>query len=127
MTNPLIDKFYELHPDKKEKPKTQKTEIYDEVGTISEEKMDILSKYLKRTKDYASANIPPLLIEESRTNYISTTNSPTSIKTYDIDSTKDMFLETAEKVKRGEAKVTSMTIERDIYTGIRVTFEVLDT
>jgi len=25
MTNPLIDKFYELHPEKKEKPKPQKT------------------------------------------------------------------------------------------------------
>ena len=25
MTNPLIDKFYELHPEKKEEPKPQKT------------------------------------------------------------------------------------------------------
>ena len=25
MTNPLLDKFYELHPEKKEKPKPQKT------------------------------------------------------------------------------------------------------
>ena len=47
-----------------------------------------------------------------------------SLTSYDYDSGKDSFLQTAEKVEKGQAKVSSVSVERDIYTGTKITFEV---
>ena len=43
---------------------------------------------------------------------------------YDIDSVKDSFLQVAEQIKNGEAKVSSMSMERDMMSGTSITFEV---
>jgi hypothetical protein len=53
-----------------------------------------------------------------------TTKKLPTLTTYDVDSGKDSFLQVAEKVEKGQAKVRSVSVERDIYTGTKITFEV---
>jgi hypothetical protein len=107
MTNPLIDKFYELHPEKKEPPKIPKIEDYEGEKTIADE--------LKERKIISiSTNTIP---------------KPPSLVSYDPQSGEDSFLQIAEKVKNKEARVTSVTLNRDsvglFTTGkTTITFEV---
>jgi hypothetical protein len=98
MTNPLIDKFYELHPEKKEKPKPD---------------------YYKGEKSYAEE------LEELRD---TSTIPITKLISYDNESLKDGFLQIAEKLKNKEAQVSSMNIDIDHSSRTkRITFEVWDT
>lgn len=46
------------------------------------------------------------------------------LTSYDVDSSRDSFLQIAEKIKNGEAKVSSMSMERDMMSGTSITFEV---
>ena len=100
MTNPLLQKYEELYG-KKEEPKPQKTH----------------TEKLKELRDTSTvpANTP---------NIITKANPMLSLTSYDYDSGKDSFLQTAEKVEKGQAKVSSVSVERDIYTGTKITFEV---
>lgn len=41
MTNPLIEKFYELHPEKKEKPKQQEIKT-----TLTKDELEALAPYV---------------------------------------------------------------------------------
>ena len=106
--NPLIAKWEELNK-KKEPPKLPKIEDYAGEKTIAEE--------LKELRDTSTvpANTP---------NIITKANPMLSLTSYDYDSGKDSFLQTAEKVEKGQAKVSSVSVERDIYTGTKITFEV---
>ena len=100
MTNPLLQKYEELYG-KKEEPKPQKT--------IAEE--------LKELRDISTVPV-------NTPNITTKANHIPSLITYDVDSGKDSFLQTAEKVEKGQAKVSSVSVERDIYTGTKITFEV---
>ena len=97
--NPLIAKWEELNK-KTEEPKPQKTHI----------------EKLKELRDTYTVPV--------NTPNIITANHIPSLTTYDYDSGKDSFLQTAEKVEKGQAKVSSVSVERDIYTGTKITFEV---
>ena len=106
-TNPLIAKWEELH-NPKEEPKLQKTHTEE----------------LKELRDTSCvpANTP---------NIITKANHIPSLITYDVDSGKDSFLQIAEKIKNGKAKVSSVYINADtsgaFSTGLRTyTFEVMD-
>ena len=46
------------------------------------------------------------------------------LKSYDLDDLKVTFQQIAEKVKNGEAQVSSMSMEMDIMYGTKITFEV---
>jgi hypothetical protein len=46
------------------------------------------------------------------------------LTTYDPDSANDSFQQVAERVKKGEAQVSSMSMERDWMSGTKITFEV---
>jgi len=97
MTNPLIDKFYELHPEKKEEPKPD---------------------YYKGEKSYAEE------LEELRD---TSTIPITKLTSYDNESLIDGFLQIAEKVKNKEAQVYSMNMDMDYSCRTRrITFEVWD-
>ena len=119
MTNPLIEKFYELHPEKKEKPKP---DYYKGEKSYAEELKELQG-------DFSVSVTTP-----TGTNIISATNASVSVKpkalqTYDVDSSKDVFLQIAEKVKQGDAKVTCVTFHSETVgmfsTGLStVTFEV---
>ena len=91
MNDALIKKFYELHPERKEKPKMPRIEDYEGEETFADE--------LKKSK--------------SR-----------KIKSYDPDDLKVSFQQIAEQVKNGEAQVSSMSMEMDIMSGTKITFEV---
>ena len=94
MNKSLIDKFYELHPEKK--PKLPKIEDYEGEKTIADELKSLKSK---------------------------------NITSYDPQSGEDSFLQIAEKVKNKDARVTSVTINRDVVSNFfagmtKITFEV---
>ena len=117
MSNPLIDKFYELHPEKKEKPKSQKPPIVEYVdnggSTPSQEVIEKLRQLQPNSKIIAASNAK-----------VQISPKPPSLVSYDVDSGKDSFFQIAEKIKNGEAKVSSMSMERDIMSGTIITFEV---
>jgi hypothetical protein len=87
-------------------------EKYNELyGKKEEPKPD----YYKGEKSYAEE------LEELR----DTSTIPVSkIKSYDINSVNVSFQQIAEKVKNGEAQVSSMSMEMDIMYGTKITFEV---
>ena len=101
--NPLIAKWEELNK-KKEEPKPQKTH----------------TDKLKELRDISTVPV-------NTPNITTKANHIPSLITYDVDSGKDSFLQTAEKVEKGQAKVSSVSVERDIYTGTKITFEVWTT
>jgi hypothetical protein len=101
MTNPLLDKFYELYPEKKEKPKLPRIEDYKGEKTIADE--------LKELRDTSTIPI-------------------TKLTSYDNESLNDSFLQIAEKVKNKQAQIYSMNMDIDQQTRTqRITFEVWDT
>ena len=100
MTNPLLQKYEELYG-KKEEPKPQKT-------------------HTDKLKELRDTSCVPV----NTPNIITKANPMLSLTSYDYDSGKDSFLQTAEKVEKGQAKVSSVSVERDIYTGTKITFEV---
>ena len=100
MTNPLLQKYEELYG-KKEEPKPQKTH----------------TDKLKELRDTSTVPV-------NTPNITTKAKHMLSLTSYDYDSGKDSFLQTAEKVEKGQAKVSSVSVERDIYTGTKITFEV---
>ena len=103
--NPLIAKWEELNK-KKEPPKP---DYYKGEKSYAEE--------LKELRDTSTVPV-------NTPNITTKANHIPSLITYDVDSGKDSFLQTAEKVEKGQAKVSSVSVERDIYTGTKITFEV---
>jgi hypothetical protein len=97
MTNPLLQKYEELYG-KKEEPKKVEYELDPE--------------FVKQLENKSTLPTDP------------TTKKLPTLTTYDVDSGKDSFLQVAEKVEKGQAKVRSVSVERDIYTGTKITFEV---
>ena len=72
MTNPLIDKYFELYPEKKEKPKFPRIEDYKGEETFADE--------LKKLRD--TSTIPV-----------------SKIKSYDLDDLKTSFQQAAEQLQ----------------------------
>ena len=121
MSNPLIEKFYELHPEKKEKPKVIKTDKFEGEVTVSQ----VENAFKKWTSSTS--------IKGNQIGYtcIDEITKPPSLKTYDPDSVNVSFQQIAEKIKNGKAKVSSVSINADAVggfnTGLRTyTFEVMD-
>ena len=109
--NPLIAKWEELNK-KKEEPKP---DYYKGEKSYAEE--------LKELRDTSCVPV-------NTPNIITKANPMLSLTSYDYDSGKDSFLQTAEKVKNKDARVTSVTLNRDAVGGIfstgltTITFEV---
>ena len=110
MTNPLIEKFYELHPEKKEEPKVIKTE---------NAKVEIKGTQIGYT--YTDE----ISVATSNTN-ISITKLRKLAKCYDPDDLKVSFQQVVDKIQQGKAQVASMSMERDIMSIMRnkIIFEV---
>jgi hypothetical protein len=103
MTNPLIDKYFKLYPEKKEEPKKVEYELNPE--------------FVKELENKSTFPTDP------------TTKKLTSLTSYVPPSANDSFLQIAEKVKNKDARVTSVTFNRDsaglFTTGLTtITFEV---
>ena len=97
-TNPLIAKWEELYNPKKEEPKKVEYELDPE--------------FVKQLENKSTLPTDP------------TTKKLPTFVSYDIDDGRDSFLQVAEKIKKGEAKVSSMSMERDIMKRTSITFEV---
>ena len=115
MTNPLIQKYYEIYPEKKEESKKVEYELtpefYEEL------------KKLNSTNISVASNLTTPSVATSNTGI--TKASP--IKCFDNESLTDAFLQIAEKVKNGTAQVYSMNMDMDYsYRTKRITFEVWD-
>jgi hypothetical protein len=100
MTNlhPLLEKYEELYNPKKEEPKKVEYEPDPE--------------FVKQLENKSTLPTDP------------TTKKLSTLVSYDIDDGRDSFLQVAEKIKKGEAKVSSMSMEIDIMKGTSITFEV---
>jgi hypothetical protein len=87
-------------------------EKYNELyGKKEEPKPD----YYKGEKSYA---------EELKKLRDTSTIPVSKVKTYDINSVNVSFHQVVEQVKKGEAKVSTMSVEMDIMYGTKITFEV---
>lgn len=124
MSNPLIEKYFEIYPEKKEKPKKVELE-----GTVklSEEQMDIVSKYLTTPNNYSTTSVTG--VNPNSVSATTAANHIPKLTSYDTHSAENYFLEVAEKIKNKNAKVTSITLNSDraglFTTGMTtVTFEV---
>jgi hypothetical protein len=56
MSNPLLDKYFELYPEKKEKPKLPKIEDYEGEKTIADELKELGDEYSKVAKRFISTS-----------------------------------------------------------------------
>lgn len=115
MTNPLLQKYEELYG-KKEPPKFPKIEDYAGEKTIA----DVM-------KELGDTSCVPV----NTPNITTKANPIPSLITYDRCSGEDSFLQIAEKIKNGKAKVSSVSITADAVggfnTGLRTyTFEVME-
>ena len=105
MTNPLLQKYEELYG-KKEEP-------------VVEEKYEMPPEW--DVRGVTTTNAP---------NYNTKANHIPSLITYDVNSGEGSFLQIAEKVKNKDARVTSVTLNRDAVGGLfstgltTITFEV---
>ena len=121
--NPLIDKYFELYPEKKEPPKMPRIEDYEGEETIADE--------LKKPKIIKAENAKVTIAGNSSITITGNSSgvicnpNPPSLTTYDIDSGKDAFSQIAEQIKNGEAQVVSMNMERDMMIGTKIIFEVM--
>ena len=120
MSNPLLAKYDELYGPKKEEPRP---DYYKGEKSYAEE--------LKELRD--NSTIPCVSHQSVATSNTSTgitaANHIPKITSYDPYSGEDSFLQIAEKVKSKDARVTSVTLNRDVaghfYTGrTTITFEV---
>lgn len=97
MSNPLLDKFYEMFPEKKEKPKIIKAE---------NAKIAIKGNQIGYSdKTNISITKPPIL------------------KSYDLDDLKASFQQVAEQLQNDKAQVVSMNMEFGDHMN-KITFEV---
>ena len=139
MTNPLIDKFYELHPEKKEKPKKVEFEGTVKLSgyvKLSEEQMDIVSKYLTTPDKYSTTNTQSTI---TTTNLTSSGNGITAITASNTAanpytayygnssnySSNNEFFKVADKIQKGNARVVSIVVNREILGKTSVKFEVV--
>ena len=103
MSNPLIDKFYELFPERKEHPKSQKIDESPKELTHEFE----ASSYSVKLEDPLKPGV--------NTKYIQGKNSKVSIKYASSDPywKEDTLFRIVEKVKTRDAMVMNVTMNRD--------------
>ena len=124
MTNPLIEKFYELHPEKKEKPKVIKAENAKVEYELDPNFLGQLAKLNPPTPITSNLTSPSVA-----TSNAGITKASNTYTTHDIHDNDKSFLRIADKIKNGNAQVSSMSMEiNDVlgcYDGVKkITFEV---
>jgi hypothetical protein len=118
-SNPLLDKFYELYPEKKEEPKVIKAENPKNGFELKPEFLEQLAKLNPITS--VTSNLTSPSVATSTTN-ISITKPPT-LKSYDLDDLKTSFQQVAEQLQNDKAQVSSMNMEFGDHMN-KITFEV---
>jgi hypothetical protein len=115
-SNPLIQKYEELYG-KKEKPKVIKADEFER--TVSEVD-EAFKKWSSNTS--VASNLTSPSVATSTTGITKASN----FLTHDIHDTEKTFLQVADKIKQGKAKVGSVSIEHDVMLmgGTKIFFEV---
>lgn len=126
MTNPLLDKFYELYPEKKETPKLPKIEDYspDEPKVIDE--MKKVDEYQKIV-DYLQSELKPSLTNTTpKGSCITASNSSvTATKTFNTYDNLMMLLKVTELAKQQKAFVKRFEVNTNFPLGAkRVVIEI---
>jgi len=130
MTNPLLQKYEELYG-KKEEPKVIKA---DELVTVAQLD-DAFKNWASSTSTKGTQigytytdeiSIPSNLTSPSVATSNTGITKASSFITHDIHDTEKTFLQVADKIKQGKAKVSSMSMEHDVMLmgGTKITFEV---
>lgn len=121
MSNPLIDKYFELYPEKKEKPKIIRAENTEVKFELKEEFVE----ELKKIQSQPSITVPYTSQNSVATGGTGITKASfPKLTTYDLDDLKASFQQVAERVKNNKAQVSSMSMEMDVMSGTKLTFEV---
>lgn len=143
MTNPLLEKFYELHPEKKEEPIVEKKtdlltgELKESVNTLSsalnqmniqagsDQWKDWLDAYRNCTVSVDNGNSVAISRNDSLIN--STNSASYQIKdTFQNYKMNYQFIEMAEKIKLQKGTVTNIVIDTDHYSNqTKYIFEVV--
>ena len=120
MTNPLLKKYEELYG-KKEEPKKE-----EPFTQLSEEQMDIVSKYLTTPDKYSTQSTI------TTTNLTSSGSGITAANPYAAYygnssnySSNNEFFKVANEIQKGNARVVSIVVNREILGKTRVEFEVV--
>jgi hypothetical protein len=115
MSNPLLDKYFELYPEKKEEPKKVEYEI-DSAA---------VDDYLKFVKSYRSDPNIPLTTQSVATSNTGITKASNPFATY-ADDLKVSFLQVAEQLQTGKAQIASINVDMNNHLALkRITFEVM--
>lgn len=99
MSNPLLDKFYELHPEKKE---NNKVKLSGEIQ-LSQEFLDALENHSKSV----SVSIPNNSSNVTATEAL----AKKQFKTYDPSSVRDMFFQIADLIQNDRAIIQDAQIK----------------
>jgi hypothetical protein len=120
-SNPLLEKYYEMFPEKKEKPKVIKADEFERTVAQVDEAFKKWSSNISVTSNLTSPSVA--------TSTTSITKA-SAIKSYDKHSANDAFLEMVEKIKNGTAQVKCVSLQVDAIGGFsygkKITFEVYD-
>ena len=124
-SNPLIAKWEEIHG-QKEKPKKEEPVGYVK---LSEEQMDIVSKYLTTPDKYSTTNTQSTIT----TNLTSSGSGITAANPYSSAyygnssnySSNNEFFKVANEIQKGNARVVSIVVNREILGKTSVKFEVV--
>jgi hypothetical protein len=118
-SNPLIQKWEEIHG-KKENPKVIKADEFEGEVTLAQVE-NAFKKWSSNTS--VASNLTTPSVATSNTGITKASNTYTS---HDIHDTEKSFLQVADKIKQGKANVGSMTMEHSSIFGSRIIFEVYD-
>lgn len=102
MSNPLIDKFYEIHPEKKEIPDEEVNKL--DKNTKIELDIEIKKQEMEKFQKVFSSSPPKVM------------NSNTGFRTTIPDSANREFLRVAEQIVNDRATAYSYNIEYDEYS-----------
>ncbi len=118
-SNPLLEKYYEMFPEKKEKPKVIKADEFEGEVTLAQ----VENAFKKWASNYTpvTSNLTSPSVATSNTGI----TKASSFITHDIHDTEKTFLQVADKIQQGKAKASSMSMEMDIMRGTKITFEVM--
>jgi len=143
MNDALMEKFYEMYPEKKEKPKVIKAENAEVSIKGNRTGFSLKDSFFEELKplnansySVATSNtgigITRSSLMDSAISAINNSTAseisrnPSSILTYDKNTGYNSFLQIAEKMKNGTAQVQSVSFSSGTDYSRKITFEVYD-
>jgi hypothetical protein len=122
MSNPLIEKYFELYPEKKEEPKVIKADEIEGEVTLAQVE-NAFKKWSSNTS--VASNLTTSNAYSVATSNTGITKASNPFATY-ADDLKSYFLQVAGQLQTGKAQVASINVDIDNHLALkRITFEVM--